>query len=361
MSSSPVTPRIFTSLGRTPQRLFRYISVWKWLIAYNFNARPGLLFLSLFFGICYRVGTLAGFVLSIRCAAWILKPDTIPPWLADFLPNDEGPLFAVLVAVPGSIFLGIAAAQISQNLMSMRLRNAVAEAMSQQYAEFRLQDYTEENLRDRPTMSALAVDVRLMHGKVITVETLFITLLITVLGFVLALIGGMFIDWYLMTVIAVIGISFATITAVYRHLKSHQLAIDQKAEQDREQKEIEDIVNLSRTSGPDEKIADKIDAGLPALLKTMSSQKSVDQKFINKSTLIIDMGQAAIIVAFLSLLIESSGSDPKHIASLIILALLFRFLSSYLQAITHIVIKLGTYYPFLVTLRDDLEKRSKSP
>lgn len=354
-------PRFFTTTRRTAQRLLRYLSVWKWLIKFNGRTKPGLLFLALFFGICHRLGTLAGFILSIRCAAWILKPESIPGWAADYLPANQTWLFVVLIAVPGSVFLGIAVAQVLQNIVGMRLRNAIAEHISQQYADLRLSAYTEENLRDRPTMSALAVDIRAMHGKMVTVETLLITFLVTVFGFVLALVGGMFIDWHLMSVIAGIGITFAITTAVYRHLKSHQLALDQKNEQVREQNEIEDMVNLSRSTKPDDTIADKVVAGMPSLLRTMSSQKSVDQKFTNQSTLIIDTGQAAIIVAFLSLLIGSSGGDPKHIAMLIILVLLFRFLSSYLQAITHLVIKLGAHYPFLVTLQSDLERHSRTP
>ena len=309
---------------------------------------------ALFFGICSRRGALIGFILSIRCAMWILNPDSIPGFLTGYLPKDPQMLLVALVAVPGAVFLGLAGAQIIQNTLGLKLRNTVAEDLAEKYTQTMLQDLSGAQLKERVRLSAIAAVIRAAHGKIVTIEALLINLLVTTLGFLLALTGGLLIDWFLMTTIAVIGIIFSGTTAIYRHLKSHVLTEEQESERLREQNELEHLVNLSRTVEAEDEIAAKIKDDLPALLKTMSSQKSVDQKFNNQSTLIIDIGQAAIIVTFLSLLIENSGSAPERISMLIILALMFRFLSSYLQVITHVAIKLSVHYPFLVGLRTKL-------
>jgi len=324
------------------------------LIKYNARQEPLLLLGALFFGICSRLGALIGFILSIRCAMWILNPDSIPGFLTGYLPKDPQMLLVALVAVPGAVFLGLAGAQIIQNTLGLKLRNTVAEDLAEKYTQTMLQDLSGAQLKERVRLSAIAAVIRAAHGKIVTIEALLINLLVTTLGFLLALTGGLLIDWFLMTTIAVIGIIFSGTTAIYRHLKSHVLTEEQESERLREQNELEHLVNLSRTVEAEDEIAAKIKDDLPALLKTMSSQKSVDQKFNNQSTLIIDIGQAAIIVTFLSLLIESSGSAPERISMLIILALMFRFLSSYLQVITHVAIKLSVHYPFLVGLRTKL-------
>ena len=258
------------------------------------------------------------------------------------------------VAVPGAVFLGLAGAQIIQNTLGLKLRNTVAEDLAEKYTQTMLQDLSGAQLKERVRLSAIAAVIRAAHGKIVTIEALLINLLVTTLGFLLALTGGLLIDWFLMTTIAVIGIIFSGTTAIYRHLKSHVLTEEQESERLREQNELEHLVNLSRTVEAEDEIAAKIKDDLPALLKTMSSKKSVDQNFNNQRTLIIHIGQAAIIVTFLSLLIESSGSAPERISMLIILALMFRFLSSYLQVITHVAIKLSVHYPFLVGLRTKL-------
>jgi hypothetical protein len=285
---------------------------------------------------------------------WILNPDSIPGFLTGYLPKDPQMLLVALVAVPGAVFLGLAGAQIIQNTLGLKLRNTVAEDLAEKYTQTMLQDLSGAQLKERVRLSAIAAVIRAAHGKIVTIEALLINLLVTTLGFLLALTGGLLIDWFLMTTIAVIGIIFSGTTAIYRHLKSHVLTEEQESERLREQNELEHLVNLSRTVEAEDEIAAKIKDDLPALLKTMSSQKSVDQKFNNQSTLIIDIGQAAIIVTFLSLLIENSGSAPERISMLIILALMFRFLSSYLQVITHVAIKLSVHYPFLVGLRTKL-------
>ena len=347
-------PKPLSLITNAAQRVGRYISVWSWLIKYNAKKKPALLLASLFFGICSRLGVLVGFILSIRCATWILKPDSIPQSIAAYLPKDPQMLFVVLVAVPGSVFLGLAAAQIIQSTLGLRLRNSLAEDLAEKYTQTMLCGLSDEQLKDRAKLSVIAGDIRAAHGKIVTIEAMLINLLVTTLGFLLALTGGLIIDWFLMMTVAVIGIAFSGSTAIYRHLKSHVLTEEQENERLREQSEIEDLVNLSRTVEAQGDIAAKIKSDLPALLKTMSSQKSVDQKFNNQSALIIDLGQAVIIVTFLSLLIENSGSAPERISMLIILALMFRFLSSYLQVITHVAIKLSVHYPFLVGLRAKL-------
>lgn len=347
--------RFLLFMQRTAQRILRYVRVWSWLVRYNARSEPLLLVATLFFGICARLGALVGFILSIRCAIWILTPETVPGFLKQLLPQEPELLFMVLVAVPGSVFLGLAIAQVLYSQLSLKLRNSIAEALTGSLSTVQINEAGEEKLRDRPVISDLAASIRATHGKIVTVEAVLINLLVTSMGLLIALTGGLLIDWFLMSTIALVGISFSVAMVSYRHLKSHALTVEQEEVRLQEQHEIEGFVNLSRSSDPDLKVLDEARRKMPHMLQVMSNQKSVDQKFTSHSTLFIDLGQAAIIMTFLFLLIDYSGTAPERISMLIILALMFRFLSSYLQAITHLVIKLGMHYPFIATLRTRLQ------
>lgn len=310
---------------------------------------------ALFFGICARLGALVGFILSIRCAIWILTPESIPGSLKALLPGDPNMVFLALVAVPGAAFLGLAVAQVLHSNVVLKLRNAVSERLAAQFSELRLHETGEEQLKDRPTMSQMAADIRVTHGEIVTVEAMLINLLVTTFGLCIAFTGGMIIDWVLMGIIALVGVSFSVSMAIYQYTKSHAMAQEQENVRRQEKHEIEDFVNLSRSADPDLKILEEAQQRTPQMLQAMSHQKSADHKFTRQSTLFVDLGQTALIVTFMLLLIDYSGTAPERISMLIILTLIFRFLSSYLQVITHLVIKLGMHYRFVSDLRNRLQ------
>jgi len=333
--------------GNVFDRVQRYICVWRWLLAYNIGLQPIAFGTTILFGICGRLGTLVGFALSVKCAAVILKPDLMPAMLAPYFPEDRQTLFLVLALMPGLAFGGGALAQIIHHSSILRLRNSMAEHLVLAITAKKLAKTSPEDLSHRSHVATLAAAMRTTHSDLVTIEVIMIKLIVTGSVLLLALIGGLLIDWRLMALVTSVGVTFALTTAVFRHMQSRDSNKHQRAVQASEKAKIKALAERVDAEAEPERNRDVILRGLHDLVGTMSNVKSVDQRFNNISALILDLGQAAIIMTFLILLI---GSDEADMPMLIILVLIFRFFVSYLQTIAHAIIKLGPRYPDLVEL-----------
>lgn len=335
----------------------RYFSVWAWLIKANTQAQAALLVFTICCGICGRLGTLIGFALSVKCAALILKPDLMFDAAAAYLPEDEQTLFLLLALIPGLAFGAGAIAQIMYNTSVLRLRNAMAERLALQAADAKLRALTPDDFDSRKPVTQVAAEMRLGHGKLVAIEAMLVNLIVIASVLLIAFIGGLLIDWVLMSVITAIGMTFVLATAAFRHMQSHDTTKRQQQAQESEQSKIKALAGLIEPEAEVSQNRETVGVGLFDLAGTMSDVKSVDQRFNNVSALILDLGQAVIIVTFLFLLI---GSDETEMPLLIILVLIFRFFISYLQNIAHTIIRLGPLYPFLVDLWCSLKDADES-
>ena len=196
-------------------------------------------------------------------------------------------------------------------------------------------------------VNEVAADMRLAHTKLATIEIMLINLIVLSSVLLLALIGGLLINGLLMSVVTTVGVVFALATAVVRHFQSQESRRQQKASEASEKSKIRALPEATQKPGDLAQKRRALTQGLRDLTATMSVVKSVDQRFNTISTLILDLGQAMIVVTFLILL---TGADATEMPMLIILVLIFRFFISNLQTVTHTLIKLGPHYPFLVEL-----------
>lgn len=353
MAMSMMQPGVKVAISRTLDRCRRYVSVWRWVLGRNLQAAPRLLLMTIAFGMGGRLGTLIGFALSVKCAAFILKPELIPSVLEPHLPQDHSHLVLLLAMIPGLAFVGGALAQILYNSSLLRLRNIMAERLAHQAAEIKIASLSAEDLGKRELMTDIASQMGVEHGKLVAVEVMLVNLIVLGSVMLLALLTGIIIDWILMTVVTSIGVTFSLATAVSRHLQSRDKSKQHKAAQAREKTQVEAVGTLVDAEVDSRRNRQALSQGLIGLAGTMSDVRSFDQRFNNVSALILDLGQAVIIMTFLALLI---GSDETEMPMLIILVLIFRFFVSYLQAMTHTVIKLGPHYPFLVDLWQALNR-----
>lgn len=347
MATNMMQPGVSTTMSRMVERCRRYVSVWRWLLGCNFRTEPWLLVATIIFGVGGRLGTLVGFALAVKCAAFILKPELIPAIIEPHVPEDPRHLVLLLAMIPGLAFVGGAVAQILHNSLILRLRNSMAESLSLQAAETRIAALSARDLGKGELVTKVASRMRTAHAKLVSIEVMLVNLIVLGSVVLLAFVTGILIDWLLMSVVTSIGLTFSLATAVSRHLQGRDKTKQHKEAQASEKSQIKamaDLVDADVEAGQNRQA---VGQGLFNLAGTMSNVRSVDQRFNNISALILDLGQAVIIVTFLALLI---GSDETAMPMLIILVLIFRFFVSYLQNITHTVIKLGTHYPFLVDL-----------
>ncbi|MEZ5934510.1 MAG: hypothetical protein R3F54_21730 [Alphaproteobacteria bacterium] len=354
MAARMTQPHAGAALARTLDRCRRYVSVWRWLLARTAKAEPKLLAASIICGIGGRLGTLIGFALAVKCAAFILKPELIPTIVEPHLPEDHRLLILLLATIPGLAFVGGAIAQILYNSSILRLRNAMAERLSLQAAEIRIAGLSAKELSKGKPVAKIAGEMRLGHAKLVSIEVMLVNLIVLGSVVLLAFITGMMINGFLMSVVTSVGVTFSVATAAFRHLQSRDTTKRQKAVQATEKSTIKALADLVDADAEPDRNRRAVGRGLLDLAGIMSDVRSVNQRFNNTSALILDLGQAVIIVTFLILL---TGSDGTAMPMLIILVLIFRFFVSYLQAITHTIIKLGPNYPFLVDLWLTLAKR----
>ncbi len=329
------------------ERCSRYLSVWRWLVAWNVYAEPVLFILAVLSGIAGRLGALVGFALSVKAAAFILEPDLVFDFLLPYLPSERLNQLILLIMIPGLAFCAGALSQVFHNALVLRLRTLIVEPLVIEAAELRLSVLPPEGLGERQPVSQVAVEMRSEHGKLVTIETMLIKLIVTCAVVMIALLGGLLINWFLMSVIASIGIVFALTTAALRHLQSQDRTYQLKKLKETEQVKMKSLSDGGESSFDVGQRREMIGLGLFELVGTMSRIKNADHQFDNISSLILDLGQAVIVVTFLILLI---GTDASQMSSLIILVLIFRFFISYLQTLALIIIKLGSLYPFLVEL-----------
>ncbi len=337
-------------------RFLNYIGVWYWLVKRNIAAAPKVFAITIFFGICSRFGMLISFFLTIRCATWILNPDLISRIADKYLPAYEHSLILILVAVPGVAFGASAIAQLLYNFYALNLRNEIAEYLAAESAKSQLTGLSTEELGDRILVTKIAADMRLGHGKLVAIEAMLVNLIVIGSVLLLIFIGGMFVDWFLMGVITSIGLVFALLTAGIRHTSSHDITEKQEEARLSEQSQIKAIAGVVDETASLKRNREAVGNNLTELVGTMSEVKSINQQFNNKSSLILDLGQAVIIVSFLILLSNNEVKDQSQISLLIILVILLRFLVSYLQTAVHTVIKLSPHYPYLSQLRRQFTK-----
>lgn len=328
-------------------RCRRYLLVWRWLIRCNLRDQPLLLPVTIIAGIGGRLGTLVGFALSVKCAAFILKPELMVEAARPFMPADPHMAAALLALIPGLVFCGGAGAQVLYNGALLRLRNGMAERLALAVADVRLAALSSAELGKGTAVKEIAADMRIAHGKLVTIEVMLVNLIVTGSVLLLALVAGLLIDSFLMSVVTAVGVTFALATAAFRHFQSQDTARRQETAVASEKAKMKALPAAIQASDGPARRRKAVGRKLLALAATHSDVKSVDQRFNNVSTLILDLGQALIVVTFLMLL---TGADTSQMPMLIILVLIFRFFVSYLQTIAHTLIKLAPHYPFLVTL-----------
>ena len=153
------------------QRGIRYVSTWRWLMSVTLAAAPVMWCTAVASGFASRLGSLAGFVAAIRCAAWILSPESLPPFILA-LQIDPDTMLWILVFLPGLIFLATAVFSLIHNWSATRLEVKLASSMSAQHAHLKLQQSAIDGLLDAPVLKLVASELKREHARLFAVHLL---------------------------------------------------------------------------------------------------------------------------------------------------------------------------------------------
>lgn len=345
--------RLFLNFIR---RARRYSVTWLWLIRAVVKTELKLFISTILFGVVARLGTLVGFIVIIKAAIWILNPTTIPAVLYSTTNLSHSSVLLILVIAPGSVFLIKALAQTVHSRHSLMLRTSVANRLVVGAAHKVFANNDPQYFTDKTKSALVASDLKTNYTKLFVIQTLLNSAIILSFVFVLSLLIGLLLDWKIVTIL----MSFLTLLAIvfinYKHKKSLELTANLVEMKDKETMSIRAFVaDLTDVESWNDDGRNK--ENLQTISNNVGEIQFFAQKFEANSQLFMDVGQAVMMVTFLSLLIGQEG-DGGRLTQLALLAVLFRFLINYMQAIVQSVIKLSPYYSFLKDLKKELWKEN---
>jgi len=345
-------------------RLARYARTWLWIISRNANLYPALLFFTVGFGVAARLGTIAGFVISIKAAVWIFQPETIPPIFYEILPVDQRGMFAVLILVPGLVFLLTGQFRYWHSTYALKLQTAFSNHFAREISLNELELKTGAELSEKRTFVDATNNLRKNYAKLFAVEVMLLDLLILTPVIIISLLVGLFINWLIVSVIMTLGFVLIAIFIWIRHQDRNELERIEVELQEQQANSAKKLINLHaantiNANGVNEKVNPA--PTISSMIEIMSRIKEANQRFRFNSDLAMDMGQSLIVIIFLGLLLNAD-IQSMQVQYLVILALLFRFIISYGKAIVQAILKLSPFYKFIVEFHknsSELQKTSK--
>jgi len=331
-------------------RLARYARTWIWIISCNANLYPALLMFTVGFGVAARLGTIVGFVLSIKAAVWIFQPETIPPLFYEILPVDQQGMFAILILVPGLVFLLTGQFRYWHSTNALKLQTGFSNHFAREIILNELQLKTGAELSEKRTFVEASNSLRKTYARLFAVEGMLLDLLILIPVIIISLLVGLLINWLIVSVIMGLGFVLIAMFIWIRHQDRNELQRIETELQEQQINSSQALINLHTATKLNENgISEKANPAptINSMINSMSKIREANQRFRFNSDLAMDMGQALIVIIFLGLLLNAD-IQSMQVQYLVILALLFRFIISYGKAIVQAILKLSPFYKFIV-------------
>jgi len=334
-------------------RINRFVGTWYWFLVRNFNFNRVLFSATIATGTISRIGNLVGFIVTIRCAVWFLSYEKIPDLLINFVDAYfyKGGINYFLGVLPPSIFLFFAILQYIFEHLSRLHKSEIVHELSLNNMLKISKKFRQSNESDANTIHAVAHEYRVGNIKFYRIETFFIKLIVSsgVLGCVLLF--GIIINPILVGSISAIGIIFGIFVMFKRYDDAQALEL-QKKEQNLEEiqaaqtieKPLEEFIIGNKDSGF------LISAAAP-LKGVAAKARTREEVFKSGTLLVINVGQAAIILFFFLLLINGQNNDIR-IGYLAAILFTIRFSLSLIQDIIALTIELSKNYNFVFNSRD---------
>ena len=353
-----------SKVASVSERLGRYLKTCLWLLRQNLIISRTKTFISLVVGIVARMGPLVGYLVAIRCAVWILAPETLPEAYANlFSPLKSYGLYqAPLVVFPLLTFAISALAQRINYRITLDLKTGLAEMMARRYTSkfaskelptFDPGEDVAENVRKRQAnvdAKKLTTEYRTCHSRVYRSEANFLNLLLSAMTLVLALLAGLVISPYIIGPMMSAAVGLALVVIWRRHAGAQNL--EQRRVSNRETELAIFAAAQEKAKGyfVDGYKRNDIDNLLSPLAAPIAQNYEEREEFRSTSSLAISIGQSAIIVVFLLVLAQNPEAFRSQLGQLVIAILLIRFSFAAIQTASTAAVSLSQDYPFIVEL-----------
>lgn len=330
------------------KRFKRYASTWIWLLKQNFNLQPVSLILSIVCGVGARLGTVIGFIASIKIAVWLFQPDSMPEYLSNIADFNSIYSKAMLILIPGLIFLATAILQSYYSLLALKIKVYVSKELSIKYAKSILSLSDVNIFKDRSTIANITKELRKTHSQLFAVETMVINLLVLVPVLILSLIAGAWINIYIVGILLILGIVLCVTYVFQRHKDINSIELKQLEIQSSIIEATNSILGIPLKKNDNASNNVEFLMGYENLTERVSMNQKLDHSFKSQSAFIMDLGQAIAVLVFLILLVNLGINS--NLEYLVILALLFRFIIAYGKSILTTILKLSPTYKLILNL-----------
>ncbi|HEX2841171.1 hypothetical protein [Hyphomicrobium sp.] len=341
-------PTVLSTLRRSS----RYLSTFGWLLRHQIRSAKWQLLAAVAFGVASRLGSIVVLMATIKCALWLLKPETMPGLLTTHFPQLVAtPAFVIfLICIPSILLL---LASVASNLHT-RLRTQVAAkcgttiALEQSSRLFGTQAADGDASKLAAKFSS---DMTQDWSALCKAQTNLIKAMVAGATFTMAIVLGAAIDPLVTGVVVLIAISIATGLVWKQHENSYVLTAEQAQLK---------IRTLDSNASLISEMSHAISSGRHALsLENAVARRHADiiaehwLKDRNESaaSLFLDIGNGVVVLVMLSTLyFRGHSMSATDIAHAVLLMFALRFAMSQARAVSTHAFALSKDYRRLVLL-----------
>ncbi len=341
-------PTVLSALTRSS----RYLSTFGWLMRHQFQSAKWQLVGAVACGVAGRLGSILVLMATIKCALWLLKPETMPSLLTTHFPHlIATPAFVMFLICIPSILLMLASLA---NAIHIRLRIQVAAkcgttiALEQASKIFR----TQATAADAKTLavkfsSEMTQDWAALHKA----QTNLIKAMVAAAAFAMAIALGAAIDPLVTGIVVLIAVSIATALVWRQHESTYILTAEQARLK---------IRTLDRNDYLISQLSSAIGNGYRgASLETAVARRHADiiaehwlkDRSDSAASLFLDVGNGVVVLVMLSTLyFRGHSMNATDIAHAVLLMFALRFAMSQARAVSTYAFALSKDYRRLVML-----------
>ncbi|MEZ5922802.1 MAG: hypothetical protein R3D57_00285 [Hyphomicrobiaceae bacterium] len=352
-SMSPASAR------STIERGARYLRTYWWLWQQQAIAGRRLFLLAVFFGLVSRFGHLIVLVVSMKCALWLLRPNTLPAAMTGVLPGGaDSPLVVpILFSMPATVMFGALLTQHLHTRFADRHKSEFAFQLAFRSIEGRFAEgIPSAEAKRRQLLAAaggLARQFERLLARLVRVEANVLSIIIQSASLIMAMLLGLYLDPIVTAVMLSMGLIAAIVFVSLRHGHFQRLMKEREALQ-REQVEarkslLEGLAD--RLSAPHD--SDALKEVASSYDRVARGRRMKEVGFRTVSNLLISAGQAVLILGLLlAIYLRGAPKDAHEIAMAIVLLLVLRGALGLIRGISVSAVALSRDYVMLVELAE---------
>ena len=339
------------------RRTTRYARSFWWLLVQQYKAAPGAFVVTLLTGLLNKLGSVVVFIVTVKCSLWLLKPESIPTRVADFMGAFKGSteFVGLLLALPPFVVISVALAGVLFARARMRVVVYAGDAIALAEGRKRIAEHSTERAKAVPRAprfaEALTAEILDDWSALYRLQGNLIKLIVLVLTVGTAVLLAAYIDPIVTGVVMLFALCVSGFIVWRQHESSYSL------NSERAQQRIE---TAERSADISKEIKQSLDqpsqlSGLEDAIRrhhrTVMAMYRTRERTDSLSRLGLDVAQSVMLfVMMLAIYIRDVAMNASEIAYALILLVVLRFAMSQVRAIVQTAMSLSKDYRRLVAI-----------